>query len=132
MLLLIVIGISALVVMLESVEDIREEYGRALVIAEWVITILFTAEYVMRLACAPRPGRYARSFFGIVDLLAILPTYFMVLFPGAQRLTVIRALRLLRAFRVFKLGHMLSEASGLRQAIWARRSPRRSWCSATA
>ena len=120
--LLIVIALSVLVVMLESVESMRLEHGRALLIAEWVITILFTAEYVMRLLCAPRPGRYAMSFFGIVDLLAILPTYFMVLFPGAQRLTVIRALRLLRAFRIFKLAHMLQEAATLRRAIWASRS----------
>ena len=66
--------------------------------------------------------RYARSFFGIVDLLAILPTYFIVLLPGAQRLTVVRALRLLRAFRIFKLAHMLNEATALRRAVWASRS----------
>jgi voltage-gated potassium channel len=120
--LLIVIALSVLVVMLESVKSIRDAHGQLLRVAEWVITILFTIEYVLRLICAPRPGRYALSFFGIVDLLAILPTYFMVLFPGAQRLTVIRALRLLRAFRIFKLAHMLQEAATLRRAIWASRS----------
>jgi voltage-gated potassium channel len=120
--LLAVIVVSVLVVMLESVESVREAHGRLLVVAEWVITVLFTVEYVMRLICAPHPIRYALSFYGIVDLLAILPTYFMVLFPGAQRLTVIRALRLLRAFRIFKLAHMLQEATTLRRALWASRS----------
>ncbi len=120
--LLAAILLSVLVVMLESVEGFRTRYGGALVAAEWFFTLLFTVEYVLRLICAPRPGRYAVSFFGIIDLLAILPTYFMVLLPGAQRLTVIRALRLLRAFRIFKLAHMLSEATALREAIWATRS----------
>jgi voltage-gated potassium channel len=120
--LLAVIVLSVFVVMLESVESIRDVHGQLLLIAEWVITVLFTVEYVMRLICAPRPARYALSFYGIVDLLAILPTFFMVLFPGAQRLTVIRALRLLRAFRIFKLAHMLQEAATLRRAIWASRS----------
>ena len=120
--LLVVIAVSVLVVMLESVESIREAYGHLLLIAEWVITILFTIEYGLRLVCARRPSRYALSFFGIVDLLAILPTYFMILFPGSQRLTVIRSLRLLRAFRIFKLAHMLREATTLRRAVWASRS----------
>lgn len=120
--LLAAIFLSVLVVMLESVESIRSEYGQLLVAAEWFFTILFTVEYFLRLVCARRPLRYATSFFGLVDLLAILPTYFMVLHPGAQRLTVIRALRLLRAFRIFKLAHMLHEAMALRRAIWASRS----------
>jgi voltage-gated potassium channel len=120
--LLVAIVLSVLVVMLESVESIRAAYGQVLVVAEWCFTLLFTFEYVMRLTCAHRPGRYALSFFGIVDLLAIVPTYFMVLFPGAQRLTVIRAVRLLRAFRIFKLAHMLHEATALRHALWASRS----------
>jgi len=120
--LLVAILLSVLVVMLESVESIRDDHGKALVAAEWFFTILFTIEYAMRLICAPRPLRYARSFFGIVDLLAILPTYFVVLLPGAHRLTVVRALRLLRAFRIFKLAHMLHEATTLRRAVWASRS----------
>jgi voltage-gated potassium channel len=120
--LLVAIFLSVLVVMLESVESIRVAHRRVLVGAEWFFTILFTIEYVMRLVCAPRPLRYARSFFGVVDLLAILPTYFIVLLPGAHRLTVVRALRLLRAFRIFKLAHMLHEATALRRAVWASRS----------
>jgi len=120
--LLVAIILSVTVVMLESVEDIRTVYGPQLLVAEWFFTALFTLEYAIRLICAPRPIRYAKSFFGIIDLLAILPTYFMVFFPGAQRLTVIRAFRLLRAFRIFKLAHMLHEATALRRAIWASRS----------
>jgi voltage-gated potassium channel len=121
-LLLLAILLSVLVVMLESVETIRVQYGRQLVAAEWFFTILFTLEYFARIACARRPLRYMVSFFGIVDLLAILPTYLMVIVPGAQRLSVVRSFRLLRAFRIFKLAHMLSEARVLRAAFWAARA----------
>ncbi len=125
--LLIAILLSVLVVMCESVVSIRTAHADLLVGAEWFFTALFTIEYVARIACARRPLRYVFSFFGIVDLLAILPTYVTALpfFAGGQsahRLAVIRALRLLRAFRVFKLGHMLSEATALRAAIWAARA----------
>ncbi len=108
-LLLVAIVASVLAVMLESVVDFRARHGMALRIAEWVFTVLFTAEYVLRLLIVERPMRYARSFFGVVDLLAILPTYVSLLLPGAQTLLVIRALRLLRIFRVFKLGRFLGE-----------------------
>ncbi|MEP3482002.1 MAG: ion transporter [Fuerstiella sp.] len=125
--LLIAILMSVLVVMLESVESLHEHYGTLLVTAEWIFTILFTAEYLVRLSSSKRPLRYMFSFYGIVDLLALLPTYFTLIpaFAGgqnAQRLTVIRALRLLRAFRIFKLAHMLSEADALRDAMWAARA----------
>jgi len=126
-LLLVAIMLSVLVIMCESVASIREKYPGLLVGAEWFFTILFTIEFAVRVACARRPLRYVFSFYGIVDLLAILPTYIVALpiwagDPETQRLTVIRALRLLRAFRVFKLGHMLSEADALRDAIWASRA----------
>ena len=126
-LLLVAIMLSVLVVMVESVPSHREKYRAYLVGAEWFFTLLFTAEYALRIVCARRPLRYIFSFYGLVDLLAILPTY-ITLFPAfsgeatAQRLAVIRALRLLRAFRIFKLAQMLSEAKALRQAIWAARS----------
>jgi len=120
------IFLSVMVVMLESVESIRLRYGPLLVGAEWFFTVLFTLEYGVRIACAPRPVRYIFSFYGIVDLLAILPTYLIALpimtDAETQRLTTIRALRLLRAFRIFKLAHMLSEAEALRSAIWAARA----------
>lgn len=124
--LLVAIVLSVLVVMLESVASIREHHATWLVRAEWFFTILFTLEYAARLACAPRPWRYVVSFYGVVDLLAIVPT-FIVALPvveggQAQRLAVIRALRLLRAFRIFKLGHMLSEAAALQHAIWLARA----------
>ena len=126
-LLLVAILLSVIVVMCESVASIRADYPRLFERAEWFFTVLFTAEYVARIACARRPLRYIVSFYGIVDLLAILPSYLMLLpvwgqGPSGQRLAVIRALRLLRAFRIFKLGHMLSEAHALRQAVWAARS----------
>lgn len=122
--LLAAILVSVLVVICESVKEVRDAYPGLLYRAEWFFTLLFTAEYVMRIVCARRPLRYIFSFYGIVDLLAILPTYLIALpiFEGAQRLAVIRALRLLRAFRIFKLAHMLSEAKALRQAIWAARA----------
>ncbi len=125
--LLIAILLSVLVVMCESVDTIREAHPKLLVGAEWFFTLLFTIEYGVRVVCARRPLRYIFSFYGLIDLLAILPTYIFALptfewGPSAQRLTVIRALRLLRAFRIFKLAHMLSEATALREAIWAARA----------
>ncbi len=122
-LLLIAILLSVLVIMLESVNSLDQEYNVPFHYAEWFFTILFTVEYVARIICARRPLRYIFSFYGVVDLLSILPTYIMNIVPGeTQRLGVIRALRLLRAFRIFKLAHMLSEASELKRAIWASRS----------
>lgn len=119
--LLVAIVLSVGAVMLESVPWIQREYGTALYRIEWAFTLAFTVEYILRLICVPRPSHYARSFFGVVDLLAILPTYMSVLLPGAQSLLVIRGLRLLRIFRVFKLAHFLGEASVLRDALAASR-----------
>jgi len=115
--LLVAIVASVVCVMIETVRPIREAWGAELVAAEWVFTLLFTAEYVVRLWVARRPLRYARSFFGVVDLLAILPTYLSLLVPGAQSLLVIRALRLLRIFRVLKLSRYLGEANILASAL---------------
>lgn len=116
-LLLIAILASVLVVILESVETVNEKYHTLLIAAEWVFTILFTIEYVLRLLCVQRPIRYARSFFGVVDLLAIIPTYASVFITGSQELLVIRALRLLRVFRIFKLGRYMGEADALARGI---------------
>jgi voltage-gated potassium channel len=115
--LLIAIVLSVLVVMLESVVEIRDGFGPELRAVEWVFTLLFTVEYVLRLVSVPHPWHYARSFFGIVDLLAVAPTYLSLVVPGAQSLLVIRALRLLRIFRVFKLGRFLGEADVLTTAL---------------
>jgi voltage-gated potassium channel len=115
--LLIAILASVLAVMLDSVEWIHREYGAALRVAEWTFTILFTIEYGLRLYTVKRPLRYVTSFFGTVDLLAILPSYLSLVFPGAQALLVVRALRIVRVFRILKLGHYLGEAQQLRAAL---------------
>lgn len=117
--LIVAIVASVLVVMLESVAAIQTKHGTALRVAEWVFTVLFTVEYALRLAVVERPGRYARSFFGVVDLLAIVPTYVSLFAPGAQALTVIRALRILRVFRVLKLVHYVRESRALATALRA-------------
>ena len=119
--LLIAIVASVIVVSLESVTAIREQYGALLNSIEWGLTIAFTIEYVLRLYCVDRPLRYACSFYGVVDLLAILPTWLAHLLPGSERLAIIRVLRLLRVFRVFKLGHFLVEADLLMRALAASR-----------
>ena len=119
--LLVAILLSVLAVMLDSVTKFRSQHGQLLDNAEWIFTLLFTVEYALRLICSPRPLHYARSFFGVVDLLAILPTYLSLLFPGAESMIVIRGLRLLRVFRVFKLGQFLGEASLLRNALASSR-----------
>ena len=119
--LLVAILLSVLAVMLDSVTTFRSQHGQLLTSAEWIFTLLFTVEYALRLVCSPRPLHYARSFFGVVDLLAILPTYLSLLFPGAESMIVIRGLRLLRVFRVFKLGQFLGEASLLRNALASSR-----------
>ncbi|MFQ5627280.1 MAG: ion transporter [bacterium] len=113
--------ISVLAVMLESVREIRAVHGVFLVRVEWFFTILFTIEYILRLICVGRPLKYASSFFGVVDLLAILPTYFGLFFPGTHYFLVIRALRILRVFRVLKLVPYLRESAMLMQALRASR-----------
>jgi voltage-gated potassium channel len=120
--LLIAILVSVTAVCLESMEPVRARFGTALRAAEWTLTGLFTIEYVLRLMAVRRPLRYARSFFGVVDLLAVIPTYLSIIITGAQSLLVIRALRLLRVFRVLKLSHLLSEARELNAALRASRA----------
>jgi voltage-gated potassium channel len=115
--LMAAICLSVLAVLLESVAEIRTRHGPALFAAEWGFTALFTAEYVLRLVCVRRPLVYARSFFGVVDLLAIIPAYAALFVGGAQGLAVVRALRLLRVFRVLKMGEYLSQANLLKAAL---------------
>ncbi|MBB6098449.1 voltage-gated potassium channel [Deinobacterium chartae] len=117
--LILLILASILVVMLDSVQPIRAAYWPVLQKAEWTFTLLFTLEYVLRLITARRALHYARSFFGAVDLLSIVPGYLALLVPGAQYLLVVRALRLLRIFRVLKLVRYLSEADVLIRALRA-------------
>jgi voltage-gated potassium channel len=113
--------LSVLAVMLESVASVRQVHGRLLYAVEWAFTILFTVEYGLRLVSVRHPHRYALSFFGVVDLLAVVPTYLSMLFAGAQTLLVLRVLRLLRLFRIFKLTRYVGEARQLRAALRASR-----------
>lgn len=119
--LIVCILASVAVVMADSVAPIRERHGELLYGLEWFFTILFTVEYALRLLCVGRPLRYAVSFFGIVDLLAILPTYLSLVHYGSRYLAVVRVLRVLRVFRVLKLGHHSKEAAVLREALYASR-----------
>jgi voltage-gated potassium channel len=115
--LIVSIVLSVAVVMLESVAAIRVHYGAVLTGLEWFFTGLFTVEYVVRIISATSRLRYATSFFGVVDLLAILPTFLSLVLPGSQYLVVIRVLRILRIFRVLKLVQFLSEMALLRQSL---------------
>lgn len=119
--LIISIISSVMVVMLDSVVAFHDRYGLYLLGMEWGFTLLFTVEYILRLSCVKRPLGYAASFLGVVDLLAILPTYISLFVPGSQYLIVIRVLRVLRVFRVFKLATYIGEASILVQALQASR-----------
>ena len=117
--LLIFILLSILTVMLESVAAFRAAYGEVFLALEWFFTISFTIEYLLRIYSSPRPLRYITSFYGLVDLLSILPTYVALIFAGSQFLVVIRGLRLLRVFRILKLSHFLGEAETLKRALKA-------------
>ena len=115
--LLVVIVLSVIIVCLDSVQELSEKYEGLFRILEWIFTILFTAEYALRLYCVRRPWRYVISFYGIIDLLSFLPSYLLLFISGAPSFAVIRALRLLRVFRVFKLIYLLGEAEEMGQAI---------------
>jgi voltage-gated potassium channel len=109
--------LSILTVSIETIPGLSEGTRRSLRIAEWTFTVLFTIEYLLRLWTVRRPLYYARSFFGVVDLLAILPTWISIAVPGAQALLVVRVLRLLRIFRILKLARFLNEAKTLTTAL---------------
>ncbi|MEM9558895.1 MAG: ion transporter [Planctomycetota bacterium] len=120
---LIVVILASVVVVIVSTMGWAQSGPQktALYALEWVFTGLFTIEYIVRLVIVRRPVRYATSFFGIIDLLSILPAFLGLIIPGSDRLLVIRTLRLLRIFRVFKLARYLSEATALRRAIYVSR-----------
>lgn len=119
--LLIAIFFSVLAVILESVGWIKLQYGTYFLWAEWIFTGFFLIEYVIRIIIVKHPWHYIKSFFGIVDLLSILPSLLAFVFVGAQSLMIIRGLRLLRIFRIFKLTQYLGEASQLSSALLASR-----------
>lgn len=115
---------SVVIVILESVDPIHQRYSQLFLVLEWTFTIIFTLEYILRLYSIYRPRKYATSFFGIIDLLAIIPTY-LTLFPfihGTQYLLVIRALRLMRVFRILKMAHFLKEGEVIVKAMRASRA----------
>ena len=115
--LLFVILASVLVVMLDSVHSIGDRFGVLFDVLEWTFTLAFTVEYLARLVCLRRPLRYATSFFGVVDLLSVLPTYLAFFFPELHALIDIRVLRLLRTFRILKLVAYVNEYKYLASAL---------------
>jgi voltage-gated potassium channel len=119
--LLLLILISVAVVMLDSVASIHAEWGRLFQVLEWCFTVVFTIEYVLRLACVRYPLRFARSGLGIIDLIAIAPTWLALLFPSLHALIDVRVLRLLRIFRLLRLGAYIAEFNEIRNAIYASR-----------
>jgi voltage-gated potassium channel len=119
--LVFVILLSILVVVLGSVPKIMAGYDTTMTALEWTFTLLFTAEYIARLVCVRHPLRYATSFYGIIDLISVLPTYFSLLVPDAALFLDIRILRLLRVFRIFKLTLYIQEYTRLGQALMASR-----------
>jgi voltage-gated potassium channel len=113
--------LSVVVVLLGSTTSIHQKYGNTFLALEWFFTLLFTVEYILRLISVRRMMGYVFSFYGLVDLLSILPTYLSIFIPGGQYLIVIRLLRLLRIFRILKLAEFLSEANELWKAMVSSR-----------
>lgn len=120
--LLIVILYSIIIVMLESVPRFDNQYHRFFNISEWVVTILFSIEYILRLVCIKKPRKYIFSFFGIVDLLSTIPKYLTFFFIQSQYLTAFRALRLLRVFRILKLVRFVGESNNLVRSLKASKT----------
>ncbi|PSW07435.1 ion transporter [Photobacterium lipolyticum] len=115
--LILAILSSELILVLSSVTHIQEQYSDILFYGEWVFTLLFTVEYLLRLYSSPKPLAYARSFFGVIDLIAILPVYLALMIPGAHYLLIIRLIRVLRIFRVLKLARYLKDSNILLRAL---------------
>ncbi|WP_223198005.1 ion transporter [Maribacter arenosus] len=120
--LLIVILYSIIIVMLESVPRFDNKFHNFFNISEWVVTILFTIEYILRLVCIKKPSKYIFSFFGIIDLLSTIPKYLTFFFLQSQYLTAFRALRLLRVFRILKLVRFVGESHNLARSIIASKT----------
>lgn len=120
--LLVIILYSVIIVMLESVPRFDDNYHTFLDVSEWVVTILFTIEYVLRIICIKRPSKYIFSFFGIIDFLSTIPKYLSYLVVGSQYFAALRALRLLRVFRILKLVRFVGESNNLVRALSASRT----------
>ncbi|ULQ51914.1 ion transporter [Flavihumibacter fluvii] len=119
MALFVLIVLSLAIVMLQSIASINARFGPEMLTIEWVITILFTLEYILRIISLKEPLKYITSFYGLVDLLSILPSYFSLLFPPSHFLLAIRALRLIRIFRILKLGQFVREGNTIVMAMKA-------------
>lgn len=120
--LLIFIAISVIAVMLESVEEINTIFATELYYLEWILTIIFTIEFILRVySTFPKSWNYISSFYGIIDLVSILPSYLSLFLPSSQYFLTVRALRLLRIFRIFKLSHFFGELEILSEALRASR-----------
>lgn len=117
--LIVAIALSTFLVMIDSVESIHVQYGTLIRSLEWIITVLFTIEYIIRIVCVWSPLRYIFSFYGMIDLLAILPTYLRVIVPDGHFLISVRALRILRVFRVLKLALYMHEGEVILKALRA-------------
>jgi voltage-gated potassium channel len=115
--LLGLILLSVLLVMMETVSEFDLKYHFYLVLLEWIITVLFTIEYIFRIISINRPWKYVSSFYGIIDLLAILPMYLSIFFLGTSIMTVVRSLRLLRLFKILNHPKFTSQSAQLNQAI---------------
>ena len=121
-LLLVLIVYSVIIVLLESVPRYDVKYHRFFNVSEWIVTILFSIEYILRIICIKRPSKYIFSFFGIIDFLSTIPKYLSLLFVGSQYFTAFRALRLLRIFRILKLVRFVGESNNLIRALRASRT----------
>ncbi|WP_027339372.1 ion transporter [Halonatronum saccharophilum] len=121
-LLIVTILCNSLLIILESVDIIRESYGMVIAFLGWVFIIIFTTEYILRLLVVESKIRYLLSFFGIIDLLAIMPVFFALVFPEVRFLVVVRIFRLLRMFNIFKMGRYIDESSYLLNALRASRA----------
>jgi voltage-gated potassium channel len=117
--LLGLILLSVLLIMMETVQGINQKYHSQLIICEWVITIFFTIEYILRIISIQKPVRYVFSFYGIIDLLAVLPMYLSIFFPGASILSIVRALRFFRLFKILHIPQISHQSLQLREAIEA-------------
>jgi voltage-gated potassium channel len=117
--LIILILFSVILVMMESVDDVDQKHHDLLLALEWVVTILFSIEYILRIISIKKPFKYIFSFYGIIDFISTIPLYLSYILAGSQVLLAVRAFRLLRIFRILKLVHLLGEASSLSQAIKA-------------
>lgn len=120
--LLAVILLSVLLVLLETVQDLDDKFHDTLILLEWIITVFFTIEYILRVVSTQKPLKYIFSFYGIIDFISILPMYLSFFIPSTKILSVVRALRLLRLFRILNLGKFTGQASELKLAINASRT----------